>query len=56
MDVLNDSFLLEVDFIFHCLLDDQLKVAFRSPLDGNEEFVELAVDEPAEILDDVWVI
>lgn len=56
MDVLYDSFLLKVDFVLHCLLDHQLKVALLGPLHGNEKFVELAVDEPAQILDDVWVI
>ena len=56
VNVFNDAFLLKVDFIFHGLLDDQLKVTLLGPFDCNEKFVELAVDEPAEVLDDVWVI
>ena len=56
VNVFNDSLLLKVYFILHGLLDDQLKVALFGPFNGNEKFVELAVDEPAEILYDVWVI
>ena len=56
MHVLNDALLREVDFIFHSLLDDELQVSLFGPLHSNEKFVELAIDEPTEVLDDVLLI
>ena len=55
-DVLDDALLWEVDFVLFSLLDDQFEVAFLGPLYRNEKLVQLAVDEPAEVLDDVFLI
>ena len=54
--VLDYSLLWEVDLVFHCLLDDELEVSLLSPFNSNEKFVELAVDEPAEVPYDVLLI
>ena len=54
--VLDNSLLLEVDFVLHSFFDDEFEVALLGPLDGDEKFVKLAVDEPTEVLYDVWVI
>lgn len=56
MDVLDDALLLEVYFVLHGLLYHKLEITFLSPFYCNEKLIELAVDEPAEILNDVWVI
>lgn len=56
VDVFDDTFLLKVDFVFHGLLNDKFQIAFFCPLDGNEELVQLAIDKPAQILDDVYLI
>ena len=56
VSVFDDFLLLEVYLILHCLLDDELQVSLLSPLYSNEELVQLAVDEPTEVFDDVWVI
>ena len=50
------SLLLETYILFHALLDYKFQVSFLCPLDGNKEFVEFVINEPIEILDDVWVI
>lgn len=50
------SLLLETYILFHCLLDYKFQVSLLCPLDGNKEFVELVINEPIEILNDVWVI
>ena len=51
-----DLFFREADFILACTLHDHLEVAFLSPLDCNEQLVQLVVDEPAQVLHDVRVI
>lgn len=56
VDVLDDLALREEDLVSNCLLDDQLEVALLGPLDCNEELIELAVNEPADVLDDVRAI
>ena len=56
MDVLDNALLLKVDLILHGFLDDKLKVSFLCPFDCNEKFIQFIVNEPAQILDDVWVI
>ena len=56
MDVLYYSLLWEVDFVFHRFFDDELKVSLLCPLDSDKELIQFAVDEPAQVLHDVWVI
>ena len=56
MDVLPDSLLREAHVLLDGLLDDELEVPFLGPLDRDEELVELVVDEPVEVLDDVRVV
>jgi hypothetical protein len=56
MDVAPHLFLRKADFFLLCSLHYHLKITFFGPLDGNEEFVQLIVDEPAQILHDVRVI
>ena len=55
-DVLNDTLLLKVDFVLFGFLDDELEISFLCPLYCNEKLVELAVDEPTEVLNDVFLI
>ena len=56
IDVLYDALLLKVDLVLHGLLDDELEVALLGPLDRDEKLIQFVVDEPAQVLDDVWVI
>ena len=49
-------FLLKAHFVFLRPLHHELEVALLRPLDGNEQLVELVVDEPVQILYDVGVI
>lgn len=56
MDVAPHLLLRKADFILGCSLHYHLEVAFFGPLDGNEELVQLVVDEPAQISHDVRMI
>jgi hypothetical protein len=56
VNVLPHPLLREGDVLLNGLLDDELEVALLRPLDRDEELVELVVDEPVEVLDDVWVV
>lgn len=56
VDVLPDLALLKVNVLLDRLLDQQLQVALLRPLHRNEQLVELVVDEPIQVLDDVWVV
>ena len=56
MDIAPHLFLRKADFLFLCSLHYHLEVAFFGPLDGNEELVQLIVDEPAQIPHDVGMI
>ena len=56
VNVLNYSFLWEVNLVFHGFFDDELQVSLLCPLDSDKELIQFAVDEPAEVLHDVWVI
>ena len=47
---------LKAHFVFLRPLHHELEVALLRPLDGNEQLVELVVDEPVQILYDVGVI
>lgn len=51
-----DLALFKLNFLFAGPLDEELEVALFGPLDCDEEFVQLCVDEPTEVLDDVWVV
>lgn len=46
VDVLPNLSLGKSHLIFLRSLHDQLEVSFLGPLDGDEQFVELIVDEP----------
>ena len=50
------SLLLKTYILFHGLLDNKFQVSLFCPLDSNKEFVEFVINEPIEILDDVWVV
>lgn len=56
VDVFPDLPLLKVNVLLDPLLDEQLEVALLGPLDGNEKLIELVVDEPVQVLDNVWVV
>lgn len=56
MDVAPYLLLWKVDILFLCPLHDELEIALFSPLDSNEELVELVVDEPVEVLDYVRMV
>ena len=56
MHILYYLALLEIHFVLEGLFDDQLQIAFVSPLHGDEKLIELVVDEPAEDFHDVWVV
>jgi len=56
VDVLPDLLLGEADVLLDGLLDNELEVALLGPLYGDEELVQLVVDEPVEVLDDVGVV
>jgi hypothetical protein len=49
-------FLWKVYFVFNCPLEDQLHITLFGPLDSNEEFIQLVVDEPVQVLHDVRVV
>ena len=55
-DVFYYSLLLETYILLHRLLYYKLQVSLLGPLDSDKEFIELIIDEPIEILNDVWVI
>lgn len=55
-DEVPDLALLKLDFLLTGALDQQLEVALLGPFDCDEEFIQLGVDEPTEVLDDVWVV
>ena len=50
------SLLLETYVLFHGFLDDKFQVSLFCPFDSNKEFVEFVINEPIEILDDVWIV
>jgi hypothetical protein len=54
--VLPHFLLWEAHVLFNSFLHYELEVSFLGPLDGNEELVELVVDEPVEVPDDVWMV
>lgn len=46
MYVFPDLLLGEGDIFLDCFLDDQLQVSLLSPLDRDEELIQLVVNEP----------
>ena len=56
VNVLPDLFLREIDLFLHCSFHDQLQIAFFSPLNCYEQFVQLVVNEPVEVFHDVGMI
>ena len=56
MYVFPDLFLGERDVFLDSFLDDQLQVSLFSPLDRDEEFIQLIIYEPIQVLDDVRMV
>ena len=56
MYVFPDLFLGERDVFLDSFLDDQLQVSLFSPLDRDEEFIQLIIYEPFQVLDDVRMV
>ena len=56
MYVFPDLFLGERDVFLDSFLDDQLQVSLLSPLDRDEEFIQLIINEPIQVLDDVRMV
>ena len=54
--VFPDLFLGERDVFLDSFLDDQLQVSLFSPLDRDEEFIQLIIYEPIQVLDDVRMV
>ena len=55
-DIFDDSFLLEVYVFFHSFLYHKLQVTFLCPFNSNEQFVKFIIDEPVQVLNDVWMV
>ena len=56
MYVFPDLLLGKRDIFLDGLLDDQLQVSFLSPLDRDEELIQLVINEPIQVLDDVRMV
>ena len=56
MNISPNLFLRKTNFVLLRSFHNHLEVAFLGPLDGNEQLIQLVVDEPAQILHDVRVI
>ena len=56
MDVVPNLAFLEKDVLLDTLLDEQLQVALLCPFDRNEQLVELVVNEPVQVLHNIWVV
>jgi len=56
MYVLPDLFLRERDIFFDGLFNDEFQVTFFCPLDRNKKLIQLIIDEPIEVLDDVRMV
>ena len=54
--VFPDLLLGERDILLDGLLDDQLQVSLLSPLDRDEELIQLVINEPIQVLDDVRMV
>ena len=56
MYVFPDLLLGECDIFLDGLLDDQLQVSLLCPLDRDEELIQLVINEPIQVLDDVRMV
>ena len=56
MYVLPDPLLRKAHVLLYCLFDDQLQVPLLRPLHCDKQLVQLVVDEPVQVLDDVRVV
>ena len=56
MYVFPDLLLGERDIFLDGLLDDQLQVSLLSPLDRDKELIQLVINEPIQVLDDVRMV
>lgn len=56
MNVVPDLSFFEENVLLNALLYEQLEVALFCPFDGNKEFIKLVVDEPVQVLDNIWVV
>ena len=54
--VFPDLLLGERDIFLDGFLDDQLQVSLLSPLDRDEELIQLVINEPIQVLDDVRMV
>jgi len=48
--------LREGDVFLDSFFYQQLQIAFLCPFDGYKKFIELVINEPIEVLDDVGVV
>jgi hypothetical protein len=46
----------KLNLFFLRSFEDEFQVSLLSPLDRNEEFVQLVVDEPVQVLNDVGIV
>lgn len=56
MYVFPDLLLGERDIFLDGLLDYQLQVSLLGPLDRDEELIQLVINEPIQVLDDVRMV
>ena len=54
--VFPDLLLGERDIFLNGLLDDQLQVSLLSPLDRDEELIQLVINDSIQVLDDVRMV
>ena len=56
MYVFPDLLLWECDIFLDGLLDDQLQIPLLCPLYRDEELIQLVINEPVQVLDDVRMV
>jgi len=56
VSVLKNSLFWHRNVLFNVALDDKFQVSLFCPLDRNKELVQLGVNEPTQILYDVWLV
>jgi hypothetical protein len=54
--VLPDLLFREAHILLNSFLDNEFKISLLGPLDGNEELIELVVDEPVEVAHDIRMV
>ena len=55
-DVIDNFFLLKIYVFFHSFFYHKFEVTFFCPFYSDEQFIELVINEPIQVLNDVWVI